>query len=178
MKLPEPGAYGVAMCFLLSKGTALAVRGRLRAHCPGRSLTLLGWRDTPVNGDAVGARHAPPNPTSSSFSSVGLSGWRKMPSSASFTRFAAGPKTRLPLRRSRTRRRFMSLVFLPDHRLQGPDAGAADREVLFRAGQSARHQRTVLVTNGSPPIRFRAGSSRTLIAMSRTTERSIPFAET
>ena len=53
--LPEPGAYGVGMMFL-------PVEPRQRLICEGvveriareEGLTVLGWRDTPVRGDAIG----------------------------------------------------------------------------------------------------------------------------
>src|SRR5579883_2582846 len=53
--LPEPGGYGVGMMFL-------PVEPRQRLICEGvveritrdEGLTVLGWRDTPVRGDAIG----------------------------------------------------------------------------------------------------------------------------
>ncbi len=57
-KLPDPGRYGVGMMFL-------PVEPHLRLLCEGiveriareEGLYVLGWRDTPVNSDAIG-RHA------------------------------------------------------------------------------------------------------------------------
>jgi glutamate synthase domain-containing protein 2/glutamate synthase domain-containing protein 1/glutamate synthase domain-containing protein 3 len=55
MQLPEPGAYGVAMCFLpVEKHVRLQCEGILERIAQEEGLTVLGWRDTPVNGDAVG----------------------------------------------------------------------------------------------------------------------------
>jgi glutamate synthase domain-containing protein 2/glutamate synthase domain-containing protein 1/glutamate synthase domain-containing protein 3 len=55
MQLPEPGAYGVAMCFLpVEKHSRLQCEGVLERIAKEEGLTVLGWRDTPVNGDAVG----------------------------------------------------------------------------------------------------------------------------
>jgi glutamate synthase (NADPH/NADH) large chain len=55
MKLPELGAYGVAMCFLpVEKHSRLQCEGILERIAQEEGLTLLGWRDTPINGDAVG----------------------------------------------------------------------------------------------------------------------------
>ena len=55
MKLPEPGAYGVAMCFLpVERHSRLQCEGVFERIAQEEGLTLLGWRDTPVNGDAVG----------------------------------------------------------------------------------------------------------------------------
>jgi glutamate synthase domain-containing protein 2/glutamate synthase domain-containing protein 1/glutamate synthase domain-containing protein 3 len=55
MQLPEPGAYGVAMCFLpVEKHSRLQCEGVLERIAKEEGLSVLGWRDTPVNGDAVG----------------------------------------------------------------------------------------------------------------------------
>jgi glutamate synthase domain-containing protein 2/glutamate synthase domain-containing protein 1/glutamate synthase domain-containing protein 3 len=55
MQLPEPGAYGVAMCFLpVDKHSRLQCEGVLERIAREEGLTVLGWRDTPVNGDAIG----------------------------------------------------------------------------------------------------------------------------
>ncbi|MGP8174818.1 MAG: glutamate synthase large subunit [Terracidiphilus sp.] len=55
MQLPEPGAYGVAMCFLpVEKHNRLQCEGIFERIAQEEGLTVLGWRDTPVNGDAIG----------------------------------------------------------------------------------------------------------------------------
>jgi len=55
IQLPEPGAYGVAMCFLpVEKHSRLQCEGVIERIAKEEGLTVLGWRDTPVNGDAVG----------------------------------------------------------------------------------------------------------------------------
>jgi glutamate synthase (NADPH) large chain len=55
MQLPEPGAYGVAMCFLpVDKHSRLQCEGVMERISAEERLTLIGWRDTPVNGDAIG----------------------------------------------------------------------------------------------------------------------------
>jgi glutamate synthase domain-containing protein 2/glutamate synthase domain-containing protein 1/glutamate synthase domain-containing protein 3 len=55
MELPEPGAYGVAMCFLpVEKHNRLQCEGVFERIAQEEGLTILGWRDTPLNGDAVG----------------------------------------------------------------------------------------------------------------------------
>jgi len=55
MQLPEAGAYGVAMCFLpVEKHNRLQCEGVFERIAQEEGLTVLGWRDTPVNGDAVG----------------------------------------------------------------------------------------------------------------------------
>ena len=55
IQLPEPGAYGVAMCFLpVDKHSRLQCEGVVERIAQEEGLTVLGWRDTPVNGDAIG----------------------------------------------------------------------------------------------------------------------------
>jgi glutamate synthase domain-containing protein 2/glutamate synthase domain-containing protein 1/glutamate synthase domain-containing protein 3 len=55
IQLPEPGAYGVAMCFLpVEKHNRLQCEGVFERIAQEEGLTVLGWRDTPLNGDAVG----------------------------------------------------------------------------------------------------------------------------
>jgi glutamate synthase domain-containing protein 2/glutamate synthase domain-containing protein 1/glutamate synthase domain-containing protein 3 len=55
MQLPEPGTYGVAMCFLpVDKHSRLQCEGVFERIAQAEGLTVLGWRDTPVNGDAIG----------------------------------------------------------------------------------------------------------------------------
>ncbi len=55
MPLPEPGAYGVAMTFLpVDKHCRLQCEGIFERIAKEEGLTVIGWRDTPVNGMAVG----------------------------------------------------------------------------------------------------------------------------
>jgi glutamate synthase domain-containing protein 2/glutamate synthase domain-containing protein 1/glutamate synthase domain-containing protein 3 len=55
MQLPQLGAYGVAMCFLpVEKHRRLQCEGVFERIAQAEGLTVLGWRDTPVNGDAIG----------------------------------------------------------------------------------------------------------------------------
>ena len=63
MQLPEPGAYGVAMCFLpVDKHSRLQCEGALERIAQEEGAAVIGWRDTPVNGDAIGreARNSQP----------------------------------------------------------------------------------------------------------------------
>ena len=54
-RLPEPGAYGVAMVFLpVDRHSRLQCEGVFERIAQAEGLTVLGWRDTPVNGDAIG----------------------------------------------------------------------------------------------------------------------------
>jgi glutamate synthase domain-containing protein 1 len=55
IQLPALGAYGVAMCFLpVDKHSRLQCEGVFERIAQAEGLTVLGWRDTPVNGDAIG----------------------------------------------------------------------------------------------------------------------------
>ena len=61
--LPNPGEYGVGMVFLpVEKYQRLQCEGILERIAREEGLTVLGWRDTPVDGDAIGrvARHSQP----------------------------------------------------------------------------------------------------------------------
>jgi len=62
-KLPGAGEYGVAMCFLpVERHSRLQCEGVFERIAQEEGLTVLGWRDTPVNGDAIGreARNSQP----------------------------------------------------------------------------------------------------------------------
>jgi glutamate synthase domain-containing protein 2/glutamate synthase domain-containing protein 1/glutamate synthase domain-containing protein 3 len=53
--LPGPGEYGIAMCFLpVERQQRLVCEGLLERISREEGLTVLGWRDTPVEGDAIG----------------------------------------------------------------------------------------------------------------------------
>ncbi len=53
--LPPPGTYGVGMVFLpVEPAQRLLVEGVLERLFRDEGLMLLGWRDTPVNADAIG----------------------------------------------------------------------------------------------------------------------------
>jgi len=55
MQLPESGAYGVAMVFLpVDKHSRLQCEGVFERIAQEEGLTMIGWRDTPVNGIAIG----------------------------------------------------------------------------------------------------------------------------
>jgi glutamate synthase (NADPH) large chain len=63
MKLPAESAYGVAMCFLpVERHSRLQCEGVFERIAKEEGLGVLGWRDTPVNGDAIGrvARNSQP----------------------------------------------------------------------------------------------------------------------
>ncbi|KAA6462117.1 glutamate synthase large subunit [Acidobacteria bacterium AB60] len=55
MQLPEAGAYGVAMVFLpVDKHSRLQCEGVIERIAQEEGAKVIGWRDTPVNGDAIG----------------------------------------------------------------------------------------------------------------------------
>jgi len=55
IQLPGPGEYGVAMVFLpVDKHSRLQCEGVFERMAANAGLKVLGWRDTPVNGDAIG----------------------------------------------------------------------------------------------------------------------------
>ena len=55
IRLPALGCYGVAMVFLpVEKHSRLQCEGVFERIAREEGLAVLGWRDTPVNGDAIG----------------------------------------------------------------------------------------------------------------------------
>jgi glutamate synthase (NADPH) large chain len=55
IELPDPGGYAVGMTFLpVEKHPRLNCEGVLERIIREEGLSVLGWRDTPVNGDAIG----------------------------------------------------------------------------------------------------------------------------
>ena len=62
-KLPAPGEYGLGMIFLpVDRHERILCEGILEKIASEEGLTVLGWRDTPVNGDTIGrlARNSQP----------------------------------------------------------------------------------------------------------------------
>ena len=61
--LPEPGDYGVGMVFMpVKRHERLVTEGIVERIVAAEGLTLLGWRDTPIDGNAIGrvARESQP----------------------------------------------------------------------------------------------------------------------
>jgi glutamate synthase (NADPH) large chain len=55
MKLGDSGTYGVAMVFLpVDRHSRLQCEGVMERMAQAEGLTVLGWRDTPVDGNAIG----------------------------------------------------------------------------------------------------------------------------
>ncbi len=121
------------------------MRGRLRAHCAGRGpdgarlARYAGERRWPL-----AARRAPPSPTSSSYFVGRPAGMDEDAFERLLYRVRRRTENEIAESEIEGKEFFLHpLAFLPHDRLQGPDAGAADREVLLRAGQSAGHQRAL-----------------------------------
>ena len=129
IQLPEPGAYGVAMFFLpVDKHSRLQCEGVFERIAHEEGLTVLGWRDTPVNGDAIGREARASQPyIEQILRRPPATAWTKTPLSACSTSSAAAPRTKLPPPTSKARNDFyVPSLLLPHHHLQGPDAGPAD----------------------------------------------------
>ena len=63
VKLPSPGEYGVGMIFLpVDPHERILAEGMLETIIAEEGLTVLGWRDTPINGSMIGrvARNSQP----------------------------------------------------------------------------------------------------------------------
>src|SRR3984957_16569760 len=61
--LPSPGEYGVGMVFLpVDRQERMLCEGVLEKVAKSHGLSVLGWRDTPINGDTIGrlARNSQP----------------------------------------------------------------------------------------------------------------------
>src|SRR5580693_3154180 len=61
--LPSPGEYGVGMVFLpVDRQERMLCEGVLEKVAKSHGLSVLGWRDTPLNGDTIGrlARNTQP----------------------------------------------------------------------------------------------------------------------
>src|SRR3954470_3305267 len=57
VRLPAPGAYGVAVCFLPQKASRrLELEQLLEETVEAEGQTVLGWRDVPVDGRHVGSQ--------------------------------------------------------------------------------------------------------------------------
>ena len=166
--LPEAGSYAAGLAFLSTdpseRERAFAQIADLAAD---EGLTVLGWRDVPVNEAACGpgARRgaAAPRPAVR-----GGRGGRERP--------RPRPDGVLPAQAGRARdRRLLRVPVQPDDRLQGHALGAAGRAVLPRP---VRRALRVQPRPGSLPVLHQhvpvLAAGRTRTATSRTTARSTP----
>jgi glutamate synthase domain-containing protein 1 len=127
MQLPDPGAYGVAMVFLpVDKHSRLQCEGVFERIAREEGLTVLGWRDTPVNGDAIGREARASQPYIQQL-------FVSRPQEAGHGQIDEDAFERLLYKvRRRTENEIADSdiegkdVFLSHHHLQGPDAGSAD----------------------------------------------------
>jgi len=89
--MPAPGAYAVGMVFLpVEKHNRLQCEGIFERIVREEGLSVLGWRDTPVNGDAIGREARVSQPYIQQISSPGRKKWFRTSSEfASPTRYAA-----------------------------------------------------------------------------------------
>ena len=143
--LPAPGEYGVGMMFLpVEPHARLQCEGIVERIVREEGLTVLGWRDTPIDGTAIGrvARASQPY-----IEQIFVGRGRGMNEEQlerklyvvrkrAETEIAASdiPGKELLLH---------ALAFGAHHRLQGAAAGAADRQLLSRAERPGRGQRAV-----------------------------------
>jgi len=151
------GAYGVAMCFLPWTAQPPAVRGRLRAHRPGRGLTVIGWRDTPVNGIAIGRERAPRSPTSSSCFWAA----RRMMKTLRAAALSRSPPhgKRMAARNRGPRGIFLhSFAFLSHHRLQGLMLAPQIEKFYFELADPLVTSALCVVHQRFPPTPFPVGS--------------------
>jgi hypothetical protein len=158
--LPPEGEYGVGMVFLpVEPSHRLLAEGILERIAREEGLSALGWRDTPVEADAIGRIARASQPYIEQIFIRGASGMSPLicPTriSSTFHRCRRAP---LSTRACCWRTRFPS--FIPSSPIQTPSA------------------RYAWFTSASPPIRFRHGSLRIPIAISATTAKSTPFEAT
>src|SRR5580704_9403480 len=74
--LPEPGTYGVGMMFLpVEKQQRLICEGIVEKIAREEGLNVLGWRDTPLDGDAIGREARATQPYIEQVFLRGAAGW-------------------------------------------------------------------------------------------------------
>ncbi len=133
--LPPAGEYGVGMVFLpVEPSHRLLAEGILERIAREEGLTVLGWRDTPVNVDAIGRVARASQPYIEQIFIRGASG---------MTQDELERKLYVVRKRAESEiaasdlpdKSFLlhSLALVAHHHLQRAAAGAADRRVLQRA---------------------------------------------
>jgi glutamate synthase domain-containing protein 2/glutamate synthase domain-containing protein 1/glutamate synthase domain-containing protein 3 len=74
--LPEPGTYGIGMMFLpVERQQRLICEGIVEKIAREEGLTVLGWRDTPIDGDAIGREARATQPYIEQLFLRGGAGW-------------------------------------------------------------------------------------------------------
>ena len=143
---PSPAPTASAWSFLpVDKHSRLQCEGILERIVREEGLTVLGWRDTPVNGDAIGREARASQPyIQQIFVRLCARTWTRMPSSASSMSCASAPKMRsaspaLKTRRCSTSRRFSCRTIIYKGLMLAPQID----ELLPRTRQSRCRQRAV-----------------------------------
>ncbi len=138
--LPEPGEYGVGMVFLpVEKQERLQCEGILERIAREEGLTVLGWRDTPIDGSAIGrvARNSQPY-----IEQVFI---RRGPETTEdqLERKLYVVRKRAEIEIGQSEIADKEFFYLPSLSLQGPAAGSANCQILRRAIRSRRDERAV-----------------------------------
>ena len=181
--LPAPGEYGVGMMFLPVEPHAAAACAKASSSASSREegLTVLGWRDTPVDGDAIGRVARASQPYIEQIfvgARPGMDAGRSW--SASSTSCASAPRPRSP-RRDIDEKDFFYIPSLSARTIvyKGLLLAPQIAELLQRAVRSRRDAaRCAWCTSAFRPTRFPPGSWRTPTATSATTAKSTRCAAT
>ena len=179
--LPNAGEYGIAMCFLpVDRQQRLTCEGVVERFTREEGLTVLGWRDTPVEVNAIGRVARASQPYIEQFFVARPAGMTQ----DTFERKLYVVRKRAEaevaaVRYARQELLLHSFVLIAHDRLQGTAARESDRRVLQRTARSGHHQRHV---PGAPAVfdqhvsHLATGASVPL--SSAITARSIRFAAT
>ena len=169
-ELPPLGAYAVGTAFLEGDADDVAkTRQRIEELADEEGLTVLGWRDVPVDPDQPrrdrARRDAAVQPAV-----------RRRPPGVRHHRDGAGADGVLPAQARRARdRRLLRLAQRPHPALQGhAHHRPARRASTPTSPTSGSRPRWPSSTRASPPTRSRAGRWPTRSATSPTTARSTP----
>ncbi len=145
--LPAPGEYGVGMVFLpVDPQERILCEGMLEKCAREQGLTVLGWRDTPINGDMIGrvARNSQPY-IEQIFIRRGPGNGSGCAGTQALRDAEAGGVPRRRIRAEGEGIFLHSVSFLAHHCLQRTLAGSADHAFLQGAGGPGRDQRAGLV---------------------------------
>ena len=143
--LPAPGEYGVGMVFLpVDRQDRILCEGILEKTAREEGLTVLGWRDTPINGDTIGrvARNTQPYIEQIFIRRAPGMDQDALERKLYVLRKAAEAAV-AQIRPQGEGFLLHSLSFVAHHRLQGIAAGSADRQFLQGAFRSRGDERAV-----------------------------------
>ncbi len=147
--LPAPGEYGIGMVFLpVEKHQRLKTEGIIERIVSEEGLTVLGWRDTPIDGNC----HRPRGPRLAALHRTDF----RWPRGKGMDPDQLERKLYVVRKRAEVEVAGIDAREMPDkgmfyhpfalvahHRLQRPAARAADREILQRTFRSGCHQRAL-----------------------------------